>query len=381
MDSTCGTCAEIRAESGELDERTAARLLRQLEMAALDAVLHAFRAQGPLSLYKEVLLDHLKSALFVGQDAYIQRVDHVVEDEACARICEVLNPHSHRRDANWLLERQSVHPADFRRHMSRVGADVSGFFDAETADAAVWARVEAEWRAKEDRALCKLLSLEKRPFVPEVLRRVLACTEQSERIDCQTTSIATQTEAIGIAPLGEENPAAEIRRLTAELVDRAVEEVDGKEESETAEVAASRTESPTPVRRRLCSRRSSGRSGHSLLEFCAAAPPFEQTLEEQFSHLKAAPPLSPPPDLRAQLAALAARPPPATTTSCAPPVGRRTQRKRAAVRPIRPPGAVLGPPAALRPVVLHFEAAERLAQLDRLVNDQKKRRQQEPSGQ
>ncbi|KAI6216232.1 hypothetical protein M3Y99_01829800 [Aphelenchoides fujianensis] len=375
MASTCGTCAEIRVESGELDERTAARLLRQLEVAALDAVLHAFRAQGPLSLYKEVLLDHLKSALFVGQDAYIHRVDHVVQDEACARICDVLNPHSHRRDANWLLERQSVHPADFRRHMSRVGADVSDLFDAETADAAVWTRVEAEWRAKEDRALCKLLSLEKRPFVPEVLRRALACTEQSERIDRQTTSIATQTEAVGINPLEEEDPAVEIRRLTAELVDRVVEEVDGEETSETAGVADSPTESAPPARRRLRARRSSGRSGHSLLDFCAAASPFEEALEERFPQLKAAPPLSPPPDLRAQLAALAARPPPATTTSCTPPVGRRTQRKRAAVRPIRPPGAVLGPPAALCPVVLHREAAERLAQLDRLVNDQKRKPQ------
>ncbi|KAI6233257.1 ENT domain-containing protein [Aphelenchoides fujianensis] len=371
MAFTCGTCAEIRAESGELDERTAARLLRQLEVAALDAALHAFRAQGPLSLYKEVLLDHLKSALFVGQDAYIHRVDHVVQDEACARICEVLNPHSHRQDANWLLERQSVHPADFRRHMSRVSAEVSDLFDAQAADAAVWTRVEAEWRAKEDRALCKLLSLEKRPFVPEVLRRVLACTEQSERIDCRTTSIATQTEAT--TPLEEEDPAAEIRRLAAELVDRVGEEVNEGAGGEAAGIADSPTEAP-PARRRLRSRRSSGRSGHSLLDFCAAAPPFAEALEERFPQLQAAPPLSPPPDLRAQLAALAARPPPATTTSCAPPVGRRTQRKRAPVRPLRPPAAVLGPPAALRPVVLHFEAAERLAQLDRLINDQKKRR-------
>jgi hypothetical protein len=34
-----------------------------LEHNALEAVLHAFRAQGPLDLYKEVLLDHLKTSL------------------------------------------------------------------------------------------------------------------------------------------------------------------------------------------------------------------------------------------------------------------------------------------------------------------------------
>ncbi|KAI6185949.1 ENT domain-containing protein [Aphelenchoides besseyi] len=193
--TSCLTCTEIQDVNLEqLDERQSQQLLRQMEHTALESVLHAFRAQGPLTLYKEILLDHLKSALFISQDDYIFKVDHVVKEPVCERVCRLLNPSYHHRDANWLLERQSLHPHDFRRHMSRLGQNVTEIFEADKIkDEDVWTKIYYDFNADQDKALTKLLSIDKKPFVPEILRQVLVNSEQSVRIDCRTASVGTQT--------------------------------------------------------------------------------------------------------------------------------------------------------------------------------------------
>ncbi|KAI6212663.1 hypothetical protein M3Y94_00052800 [Aphelenchoides besseyi] len=193
--ASCLTCTKIQdVNSEQLDERRSQQILRQLEHVALESVLHAFRAQGPLTLYKEILLDHLKSALFISQDDYIFKVDHVVKEPVCERVCRLLNPSYHYRDANWLLERQSLHPHDFRRHMSRLGQNVTEIFEADDIkNEDVWAKMFHDFNADQDKALTKLLSIDKKPFVPEVLRQVLVNSEQSVRIDCRIASVGTQT--------------------------------------------------------------------------------------------------------------------------------------------------------------------------------------------
>jgi len=138
--------------------------LRQLEHKALEAVLHAFRAQGPLDVYKEVLLDHLKTSLFISREDYIFKVDHIAMEPTLKKVCDTLNPSYACTEANWLLERQSVLPCDYRLHMNRLGKDVTDIFDPSQVPGDVWKQMYKEHEEQKKQALVKLLTLKKKPF-------------------------------------------------------------------------------------------------------------------------------------------------------------------------------------------------------------------------
>ena len=62
------------------------------------------------------------------------------------------------------MERQSYMPHDFRRHLSRLGRDVTDIFDSDNIEEGMWQELYSQHKNNERESLGKLLSIKKRPY-------------------------------------------------------------------------------------------------------------------------------------------------------------------------------------------------------------------------
>ncbi|CAK5089992.1 unnamed protein product [Meloidogyne enterolobii] len=91
-----------------------------LEKQAFEHVLYAFRAQGPLTKYKELILEHLKSALFITDQEFSLNLRIAANNPYLNEIVQKLNP-SYDNFSEWLaagLDLTGAELANSRRQQS-----------------------------------------------------------------------------------------------------------------------------------------------------------------------------------------------------------------------------------------------------------------------
>ncbi|CAD5235753.1 unnamed protein product [Bursaphelenchus xylophilus] len=181
--------------SGTPDFHDAVEKLRLLENNALDSVVRAFRAQGPLTLYKEILLDHLRSALFVSQSDFAASGERAMLDEELQGICQCLNP-SYNSFHSWAKAAAPIFPEDFSLHLKRLPESITDFSKKSIDDPTKVRRFYDKHCREEKVAAAKLVTLPKQLFVPERLRQVLMATETSPRLDLNSKHTQTCDDQI-----------------------------------------------------------------------------------------------------------------------------------------------------------------------------------------
>uniref|UniRef100_A0A1I7X057 ENT domain-containing protein n=1 Tax=Heterorhabditis bacteriophora TaxID=37862 RepID=A0A1I7X057_HETBA len=87
-----GGMEKVRCIPSDWEEEDCSYLLRELERTAFSCVVSAMRAQGIMNNFKEVLLDHLKAALFINDDVFKMEMKRAANDECLSKIASVLNP-------------------------------------------------------------------------------------------------------------------------------------------------------------------------------------------------------------------------------------------------------------------------------------------------
>lgn len=166
----------------ELDVEDSYYLLHALESEAFSCVVTAMRAQGMLTEYKQILLDHLKVALFVSDATYKAEMRRAANDEVLSKIAETLNP-SYDSFVQWGLAANDVIPPAFNQIPLYADQDMEGLDVAGQL-----LRLANSHNSAVDNyndALHELITLPKAPFVPEKLRVLLRETEfdSNERVD------------------------------------------------------------------------------------------------------------------------------------------------------------------------------------------------------
>uniref|UniRef100_A0A914ZF86 ENT domain-containing protein n=3 Tax=Parascaris univalens TaxID=6257 RepID=A0A914ZF86_PARUN len=170
------------ASLNNLDEEDCAYLLKSLELDAFSSVVNAMRAQGMLTEYKEILLDHLKSALFISDSFYKAEIRRATDDDVLSRIAQTLNP-SYDTYTEWCSAGGVQFPASFGNIPLYDEQDLEGLDVADQLLKLANSHNSAIDNA--ETALLELIELPKAPFVPEKLRAILRETESiaEERTD------------------------------------------------------------------------------------------------------------------------------------------------------------------------------------------------------
>ncbi|VDM98230.1 unnamed protein product [Thelazia callipaeda] len=156
------------------DEEDCGYMVRILENEAFSMVVSAFRAQGMLSDYKKILLEHLKAALFISDERYLAEIRQAANDQTLSHIAQTLSP-SYDTYAQWGLEGLSavpyvedIAPQDDSEERDRLMAANELLQLAQAHNASL---------SNENAALQELIALPKAPYVPERLRLLLRETE------------------------------------------------------------------------------------------------------------------------------------------------------------------------------------------------------------
>uniref|UniRef100_A0A0N5AHD6 ENT domain-containing protein n=1 Tax=Syphacia muris TaxID=451379 RepID=A0A0N5AHD6_9BILA len=152
------------------------------ESEAFSCVVTAMRAQGMLTEYKQILLEHLKAALFVSDSTYKAELRRAANDEVLCKIAETLNP-SYDSFVQWGLAANDVIPPAFNQIPLYADQDIEGLDVAGQL-----LRLANSHNSAVDNyndALHELITLPKAPFVPEKLRVLLRETESdpNERVE------------------------------------------------------------------------------------------------------------------------------------------------------------------------------------------------------
>ncbi|MFH4979954.1 hypothetical protein AB6A40_006663 [Gnathostoma spinigerum] len=170
---------DINLESlDNIDEEDCSYMLRCFETEAFSSVVSAMRAQGMLTEYKEVLLDHLKTALFISDESFKAEIRRAANDERLSLIARTLNP-SYDTFAQWGCRGTETIPQSLPNIKLYDDDEMSGM---EVADQLLRLANShnSTLRDSED-ALGRLIALPKAPFVPERLRALLRETETNSQ--------------------------------------------------------------------------------------------------------------------------------------------------------------------------------------------------------
>ncbi|EFO24849.2 hypothetical protein LOAG_03641 [Loa loa] len=158
------------------DEEDCSYMLRVLEKDAFSAVVSAFRAQGMLNNYKSVLLQHLKTALFISDESYHAEIRQAASDEVLTKIAQTLSP-SYDTYAQWGIEGLDPIPHYDEIPIQEDIADDSDIDQNIANDLLRLAKTHNERLRDANIALHEMIALPKAPYVPERLRLLLRETE------------------------------------------------------------------------------------------------------------------------------------------------------------------------------------------------------------
>ncbi|VDD87542.1 unnamed protein product [Enterobius vermicularis] len=180
-------------KSTELDVEDSYYLLHALESEAFSCVVTAMRAQGMLTEYKQILLEHLKAALFVSDATYKAEMRRAANDEVLCKIAETLNP-SYDPFVQWGMAANDVIPPAFNQIPLYADQDIEGLDVAGQL-----LRLANSHNSAVDNyndALHELIMLPKAPFVPEKLRVLLRETESdsTERVNLNFGEMPSSSE-------------------------------------------------------------------------------------------------------------------------------------------------------------------------------------------
>ncbi|KAL3990510.1 ENT domain family protein [Acanthocheilonema viteae] len=158
------------------DEEDCSYMLRVLEKDAFSTVVSAFRAQGMLNDYKRILLEHLKTALFISDESYHAEIRQAANDEILTKIAQTLSP-SYDTYAQWGIEGLDPVPHyDDIPIQEDIGDDNN--IDQNVANELLkLAKAHNEKLRNANTALHEMIALPKVPYVPERLRLLLRETE------------------------------------------------------------------------------------------------------------------------------------------------------------------------------------------------------------
>jgi len=153
----------------------AAHSLRKLERDAFKSFVSALRAQGPLTPYKELLVEHVKYALFIRDHDYIETMQEAVGDEFLRKVAEKLNP-SYSCNAQW---EALCFPSHTVKNPLIKSLDSAGAIISADQRAKLFTTIGCHNASvKElDLATAKLANVKKDFYIPQQLRRVLADSE------------------------------------------------------------------------------------------------------------------------------------------------------------------------------------------------------------
>uniref|UniRef100_A0A914LN16 ENT domain-containing protein n=1 Tax=Meloidogyne incognita TaxID=6306 RepID=A0A914LN16_MELIC len=184
----------------DLEEEDAKFLLKALEKQAFEHVLYAFRAQGPLTKYKELILEHLKSALFITDQEFFLNLRIAANNPYLNEIVQKLNP-SYDNFSEWLaagLDLTGAELANSRRQQSN--NNNSTLSDNSTQILREIRRHNRNLSRESNvasEAIAELYQLPKRPFMPERLRKLLRDTEADGAVvDIPTETIKKEKSEI-----------------------------------------------------------------------------------------------------------------------------------------------------------------------------------------
>uniref|UniRef100_A0AC35GEN4 ENT domain-containing protein n=1 Tax=Panagrolaimus sp. PS1159 TaxID=55785 RepID=A0AC35GEN4_9BILA len=167
------------------DVEDSALILRQMELEALKNVATAFRCQGPLTPYKELILEHLKFALFIREHDFIQIIQEIADDTFLQKTCKTLNKSS-SCSAQWRALSFPAHTPT-NAYIRKPGLNESRINLMTTIGCHNVSVKEL------DVATAKLSALKKEQYIPQQLRRVLADSELSAgRVDIEPFDITEE---------------------------------------------------------------------------------------------------------------------------------------------------------------------------------------------
>nr|CAD2152583.1 unnamed protein product [Meloidogyne enterolobii] len=175
----------------DLEEEDAKFLLKALEKQAFEHVLYAFRAQGPLTKYKELILEHLKSALFITDQEFSLNLRIAANNPYLNEIVQKLNP-SYDNFSEWLaagLDLTGAELANSRRQQLNNNSSLSDHSTQILREIRRHNRNLSRESCGASEAIAELYQLPKRPFMPERLRKLLRDTEA----DGAVVDIPTET--------------------------------------------------------------------------------------------------------------------------------------------------------------------------------------------
>lgn len=155
--------------------------IKVLEQEAYSLVLSAFRAQGPLSDYKRVLLEHLRCALFISLETHKAEVRRVANQEILSQIANKLNPLTNTV-FEWIEEGKTgvdVIKTEKLKLKPPRKSTVGEIASVSLADRlASMAAEHNRTVPMGERAFFDLLQLPKKIYVPEAIRQLLNATEE-----------------------------------------------------------------------------------------------------------------------------------------------------------------------------------------------------------
>uniref|UniRef100_A0A914HSE9 ENT domain-containing protein n=1 Tax=Globodera rostochiensis TaxID=31243 RepID=A0A914HSE9_GLORO len=157
-------------------------LLRALEKQAFENVVFAFRAHGPLTQYTELLLDHLKTALFIDDDEFNTKIRMAANNPYVCRIAQQLNP-SYDNDARWFSYGYDLTGIELAK-IKKMSANQNSKLVSHVGQNLCELHKHNRSLPHANEALSLLMQLPKQPYVPERLRKFLNGTESNfgERI-------------------------------------------------------------------------------------------------------------------------------------------------------------------------------------------------------
>ncbi|KAI3420393.1 hypothetical protein GPALN_003694 [Globodera pallida] len=157
-------------------------LLRALEKQAFENVVFAFRAHGPLTQYTELLLDHLKTALFIEDDEFNTKIRMAANNPYVCRIAQQLNP-SYDNDARWFSYGYDLTGIELAK-IKKMSANQNSKLVSHVGQNLCELHKHNRSLPHANEALSLLMQLPKQPYVPERLRKFLNDTESNfgERI-------------------------------------------------------------------------------------------------------------------------------------------------------------------------------------------------------
>ncbi|VDK63976.1 unnamed protein product [Onchocerca ochengi] len=167
---------KVTVRRNNCDEEDCNYMLRILEKDAFSTVVSAFRAQGMLNDYKRILLEHLKTALFISDESYHAEIRQAANDEVLSKIAQTLSP-SYDTYAQWGIESLDPIPHYDDIPIQENIADDDNVDQNIANELLKLAKVHNAKLRDANTALHEMIALPKAPYVPERLRLLLRETE------------------------------------------------------------------------------------------------------------------------------------------------------------------------------------------------------------